>query len=187
MKRKGTVLLWRWRRNPLRRRSDVAEAWIGVAAWGALLVGVPAAAALTATGAASAMLRQAEELRPVAAEVTEDVPESHGLHGGRSPASVRWAGEDGAPGTGWTLLGPGTPAGTRVTVWVDGEGRVQPEPPPPAVAWAGGAVLGAAAAAGTGLAVVGLRHGARARLEARCRERWEREWAEIAPQWCRGA
>lgn len=33
------VWLWRWRRNPLRRRSDALEAWIMLTAWAFTVLG----------------------------------------------------------------------------------------------------------------------------------------------------
>src|SRR5262245_57041990 len=33
------VWLWRWRRNPLRRRSDALEAWIVLAVWSVTVIG----------------------------------------------------------------------------------------------------------------------------------------------------
>ncbi|NUP36071.1 MAG: hypothetical protein HOY76_03355 [Streptomyces sp.] len=73
-KREGRVPLWLWRRNPLRRRSDVAEAWLGVAAAALLRLAVPTAAVTTAAVAEHSTLDRARGLHRVTAHVVEDAP-----------------------------------------------------------------------------------------------------------------
>ncbi|MGW3728091.1 Rv1733c family protein, partial [Streptomyces sp. NPDC000851] len=72
---------WRWRRNPLRRRSDVVEAWTALAVAVLLLLGAPLAGAVAAwwahDEARSTAVAQRAERRHVRAEVL-----------GRSPAGV---------------------------------------------------------------------------------------------------
>lgn len=68
----GQVRLWRWRRNPLRRRSDVVEAWVIVVGWVfalvcGLLVGLVAADAVERDTEG-----QREERRQVSAVLVED-------------------------------------------------------------------------------------------------------------------
>ncbi|MYW21330.1 hypothetical protein GT039_38670, partial [Streptomyces sp. SID2955] len=58
------VWLWRWRRNPLKRRADVVEAWVVL---GACLLTVLAGvlAGLTATGSVEhGLARERAERRP---------------------------------------------------------------------------------------------------------------------------
>ncbi|MGK5531728.1 Rv1733c family protein [Streptomyces sp. URMC 129] len=180
------VRLWRWRRNPLRRRCDVAEAWVGLAAGVLMVVGAPAAGAAALTGSAEAMLREAREARRTTAVVT-DVHDTVTVSGVGPLGTVRWTSADGTPRTGMTRLPPGVTAGARVTVWLDGDGAPRGAPPSPAAAWAAGALLGTGVAGGVCLLALGARGGARSRLDARRSARWEREWAEIAPRWSRRA
>ncbi|MYS43445.1 hypothetical protein GTY23_19820, partial [Streptomyces sp. SID5998] len=46
--RRAGVRWWRWRRNPLRRTSDVVEAWILLVAWTLAVLGGLVAGLLTA-------------------------------------------------------------------------------------------------------------------------------------------
>ena len=75
-----TVRWWRWRRNVLKRRVDVVEAWVVLVGWVlALLVGV--VAGLVAAGTVEqAVVRQRAESRQVPAVVVKDAP---------GPASAR--------------------------------------------------------------------------------------------------
>lgn len=60
------VRLWRWRRNPLRRRSDVIEAWVVLCGWLLALVG----AVFGGLVAADAVVRSAEHQRAQSHKVT---------------------------------------------------------------------------------------------------------------------
>jgi hypothetical protein len=62
---------WRWRRNPLRRRSDVVEAWLLLAAWTIALVSGLIVGLLTADAVGHMTPRSAP---PAATAVTD--PES---------------------------------------------------------------------------------------------------------------
>ncbi|WP_059011132.1 Rv1733c family protein [Streptomyces specialis] len=176
------VRLWRWRRNPLRRRCDVAEAWVGLVAGAVMVVGAPAVGVVAFTGATEAMLNDGRGARRVAAVVT-DAHEAVTPTGTGRLGAVRWTAPDGTPGTGFTRLPAGAGPGTGVTVWLDEDGAPRGAPPSPAVARTGGALLGTGAAGGVCLLALGARSGARRRLDARRSARWEREWAEIAPRW----
>ncbi|WP_326595770.1 Rv1733c family protein [Streptomyces sp. NBC_01803] len=176
------VRLWRWRRNPLRRRCDVAEAWIGLLTGVVMAVGAPVAGAAALTGGTEAMLDDAREARRatavVAAAYEAVTPSGVGPLG-----TVRWTEPDGTVGTGMTRLAPGAEPGTRMTVWLDEGGALRGAPPSPAVARTSGVLLGAGAAGGVCLLALGVRGGARGRLDAGRAARWEREWAKIAPRW----
>lgn len=89
---------WRWRRNPLRRRSDVVEAWTVLAVALLLLLVAPLAGAVVGWWAhddarATAAEQRAERHR-VRAEVTGRVPDSPpAVQGGRERSyrvTVRW-------------------------------------------------------------------------------------------------
>src|SRR3954463_7602486 len=70
------VWLWRWRRNPLKRRADAVESWIVLGAWLiTVLAGV--LAGLTATQSVEHELAQERvDWKPVVALVTQDAPGS---------------------------------------------------------------------------------------------------------------
>jgi hypothetical protein len=64
---------WRWRRNPLRRRSDVVEAWTALAVAVLLLVGAPLAGALAGLWAHRTAQAVAEERRAERHQVHAEV------------------------------------------------------------------------------------------------------------------
>jgi hypothetical protein len=185
--------LWRWRRNPLRRRCDLLEAWLGLVALLLIVVLAPGVAALTATGVAHETLRQGEELHRATAVLTAPAPETVAPNPGegfplgagedRVLASARWTAPDGTTSTGTAPAEPGSDAGTRVLVWLDDEGERQQAPPSPSEAWAGGVMTGAATGALTGLVVLGVQMTLRCQLDAWRERRWAREWAEVGPEW----
>ncbi|MFJ8107690.1 hypothetical protein [Streptomyces sp. NPDC096132] len=183
LKRGGRVPLWRWRRNPLRRRSDVVEAWIGVAAV-TLLLAAPAVGVVTADVAERSALDQARGLHRTAARLVEDAAPAtpsrlSGTADGDARATVRWTTTDGSVQTGEAPVAAGSRAGSPVTVWLDDEGRSRPAPPTPARARSHGAAVGVATGGGLGLLVVSGWWVARVRLEVRRGAQWGRAWAEF--------
>ncbi|NUR39874.1 MAG: hypothetical protein HOV73_07315, partial [Streptomyces sp.] len=70
---------WRWRHNPLRRRSDVVEAWTTLVVILLLLVVAPLAGALTARWAhgeaQAAAVAQRADRHSVRAEVVGRIPD----------------------------------------------------------------------------------------------------------------
>ncbi|MEU2287735.1 hypothetical protein ABZ614_38510 [Streptomyces sp. NPDC013178] len=183
LKRGGRVLLWRWRRNPLKRRSDVAEAWIAVAAAAVLLLMVPAVGVMAAGVGERSALDQAQGLHRTAARLVEDAPATpsrfSGMADDRVRATVRWTMPDGSSRTGEALVAAGGKAGSSTTVWLDNAGRLRPAPPTPAQARSLGAALGAAAGAGVCVLVVGIWWAVRVRLDVRRRAQWDRAWADF--------
>ncbi|WP_416982613.1 hypothetical protein [Streptomyces sp. T028] len=184
LKRAGRVSLWRWRRNPLRRRSDVAEAWIGVAAAALLLLAAPAVGVLAAGVAERSALDQARGLHRTAARLVEDMAPAtpsrlSGTGEGDVRSTVRWTTSDGSIKTGEAFVAAGGKAGSPVTVWLDAAGRPRPAPPTPARARSHGAAVGVAGGAGLGLLVVSGWGAVQVWLEARRLAQWDRAWAEF--------
>ncbi|MDH6522157.1 hypothetical protein [Streptomyces sp. SAI-090] len=182
LKTVGRVLLWRWRRNPLKRRSDVAEAWITVAA-AVLLLMAPAVGVVMAGVGERSALDQAQGLHRSAAHLVEDASARPARFSGIAEdhvrATVRWTMPDGSPRTGEAPVTAGSKAGSSTTVWLDAAGRLQPAPPTPAQARSQGAALGAAAGAGVCVLVAGIWWAARVRLDVRRGTQWDRAWAEF--------
>ncbi|TPQ17752.1 Rv1733c family protein [Streptomyces sporangiiformans] len=184
LNRGGRVMLWRWRRNPLRRCSDVVEAWLGVVAAAMLLLAAPAVAFAVAAVAENALLDQAQGLRPVAARLVKDVPVTLSRFAGeagdnRVSASVRWTTSTGSSRSGTASVEAGSEAGTLTEVWLDEADRVHPAPLTPAEARSQGTALGVAAAASVCVLVLGGWWVARVRLDVRRRAQWDRAWAEF--------
>jgi hypothetical protein len=187
------VLGWRWRRSPLRRRSDVVEAWTVLVVAVLILVGAPlvgAAAAWWAHGEArSVSAEQQAERHRVRAEVVgrkgDSLPsvQTGGQHAYR--ATVRWT----EPGEGTRTATAQVPGDTRpgevVDVWFDSRGRIVTPPVDGTGVWQRTLTIGTCAAGGV-VVVVLLGHSVVRRIVLRRRlAEWEREWARTEPEWTR--
>ncbi|MHB9864357.1 Rv1733c family protein [Streptomyces sp. YIM S03343] len=184
------VWLWRWRRNPLRRRADAVEAWVVLGAWLLTVLAGVLAGLTTVRSVESGLARERAEWRPAVALVTEKVPgmpsrSGDGTAGERVWARVGWVAPDGSPHTGQARVAPGSAVGTPVTVWNDPEGHLVTRPATTAEAELRGVVLGGLL--GVGAAAVPFVAGRvlRARLERRRMDRWDTEWARLGPIWGR--
>ncbi|WP_333778263.1 Rv1733c family protein [Streptomyces sp. IBSBF 3136] len=181
------VRLWRWRRNPLRRHSDVVEAWIVLVTWIlAVLAGVLAgqAAAGSMDAAFSARRAQVHTVSAVLTDGAARTPTSgSGYDDGRVWAPVRWTSGNGAVHTGRAKVFPGAPAGSTVTVWANGGGRLVSAPATPAEAMLQTVLAGVLVAQAAGTVVwVGGRL-VRARLVRRRMTEWGEEWKRVGPEW----
>ncbi|MFF1273240.1 hypothetical protein ACFVZC_07500 [Streptomyces marokkonensis] len=182
------VRLWRWRRNPLRRRSDLVEAWLTLATLVlALLVG--AFAGLAAAGVVDRSLEdRRERTRPVTAVLVEDArdalpaPVAEDGDGGVW-AKVRWTAPDGTARTGRAEVEPGSRAGTEATVWNDTAGRLVSAPPEGAEAGFQIVMAGVTVAVATGGLVLLGGWLVRSRLQWRRLAEWEAEWRRVEPSW----
>ncbi|WBO67953.1 hypothetical protein O1G22_36620 [Streptomyces camelliae] len=182
------VWLWRWRRNPLRRRADVIEAWLVLGTW--LLTALAGVfAGLAAAGSVEdGLARERADWRPVVARVVEPVraaspAQSHTVVGEPVWAEVRWTAADGSVHTGQVRVRPGSAAGTPVTVWTDPQDRLVSRPTSASESAFRGALIGALV--GVSAAAVPFAGGLalRRRLERRRMEAWDTEWARLGPQW----
>ena len=180
------VRFWRWRHSPLRRHSDVVEAWIVLSAWtialvGSLLAGFAADAAMQDSLAA----RRAA-VHAVSAELTRNADGSGNVStdGGDTVwGKVRWTAADGSTHTGLTRVDPSSTAGTAVTVWVDSRGELATRPPSEGEGRVQSALTGVLAAAGAGCVALGCGRLTRLRLDRRRMRAWEAEWERVGPQW----
>ncbi|MFF4547185.1 hypothetical protein [Streptomyces sp. NPDC001435] len=184
------VWLWRWRRNPLRRRADMVEAWVLLGAWGLTVLAGVLAGLVTARTVEQGLARERLEWRPVVARVIGKAPGSAtsdvGASGGeRVWAKVRWTVADGSLHTGQARVAPGSGAGTPVTVWTDPQGHLVTRPATASQARLRAGLIGTLG--GVSAAVVPFVAGRalRGRLERRRMDRWDTEWARLGPQWGR--
>jgi hypothetical protein len=183
---KGKVWLWRWRSNPLRRRSDVVEAWLLLAVWVLAVAAGAVVGAATAHSVERNLNERRAERHAVSAVVAEDAPDTVSTTTGtrgQAWVTVRWTAADGSPRTGTARVQPGTGSGATVRVWLDRHGNVVPAPLSSGEAELQGIALGTATAVGAGATVVFLGWVVRGRLERRRLARWDMEWARIGPQW----
>lgn len=187
------VIGWRQRHNPLRRRSDVVEAWtalvVAVVLWaGAPLAGL-AAGWWAHDGARATAAEQRAERHRVLAEVVDGTPAAaSGAAGDRRPVrrvTVRWTEPGERARTGETRMSPGTRTGDHTYVWLDDRHRIVPAPTSGTVIWQHTLAVGAC---GAGLAAAGVLalHALVRRAAARRRmAEWEQDWARTGPEWAR--
>lgn len=179
--------LWRWRRNPLRRRSDALEAWIVLVAGALTVLGGVLAGLLATQSVEHGLARQRTEWHSVLALLTDDVPKPTASATGADFvwAEVRWTAADGSPRAGQARVSVGSRAGTPVTVWTDDEGRLVTKPASPSQARLRaslvGVLMGVSAA---GVPFIGGRL-LRGHMERRRMDRWDEEWQRIGPLWGR--
>jgi ABC-type Fe3+ transport system permease subunit len=184
---------WRWRRNPLRRHSDVVEAWTVLAVAVLLFVGAPLAGAAVGwwrydNAQARAAAQRAERHR-VSALLVETapaaVPSPQGVRPPTFQVKVRWSEPGKGSRTGEALVPAGGQRGDRVDVWLDASGRNVGPPVSADAVWRHALAAGASTAAGV-VAVVLAWHLTVRRITARRRlAEWERDWAHTGPKWRR--
>ncbi|MBE4741350.1 MULTISPECIES: hypothetical protein [Streptomyces] len=188
---RGQVFGWRWRANPLRRRSDVVEAWTVLCVVLLLVVVAPAVGVAVGRWAhGDARAHAAAEraaLDRVSAVVVEKAPAAMpSAHGGRQPlywVGARWTEPDGGSRTGEARVPAGTDRGDRADVWLDEAGHSVQPPPTATAVWQHALAMGTCATGGA-VAVVLLGHVVVRRIAIRHRlAEWEQEWARTGPDW----
>ncbi len=175
--------------NPLRRRSDMIDAWLAPVAIVVFLALCPLVLTLTGSAmrAASASERQAQAswhsvqavlLKPVAGP--EQV--NHGENSWLSWTPARWT-VDGVQRTADVPARSGSTAGTKVTVWLDPSGKVHM--PPLTASEASDRVVVARVIALAALAVLLaiMIVIARRLLDRRRLASWEHAWYSVGPTW----
>ncbi|WP_328370052.1 hypothetical protein OG800_44930 [Streptomyces sp. NBC_00445] len=180
--RRPTVRMWRWRRNPLRRRIDVVEAWLVLGAWILAVVCAVPAGLVTQSAVREDLDRQRVERQQVTAVLVADAGERPTVtetDGDLVWADARWTAPDGQSRTGLTKVRPDTPAGSRVTVWTDQAGALAAEPVSPGEARLQSVLAGVLAGAVAGAVVIGGSYGVRAMLDRRRMAQWDAEWERV--------
>ncbi|SDP54561.1 hypothetical protein SAMN04487981_12629 [Streptomyces sp. cf386] len=190
--------LWRWRHNPLRRATDLAEAWVALAALLLILAVAPLAGSLIGGLAQDTLQESVREQRTsrhlVTATVVRKVegsrldvdPEASTGRDMRTRVVADWTGPDGSAHRAAVMAGMDTPQpGDRFTIWTDRQGRTVARPLDTATA-ATHAVL---AGFGAALLTAGLVEGGRRlivwRMVRRRYARWDQAWDKAGPDWGR--
>ncbi len=176
-------------RNPLRRRSDVLEAWLLPAAAVVFLALCPVVAGLTGMWVRAdnaATQRAQQSWHPVSAVLLRAAPGPEFIDQGANTWTAwepaRWT-LDGRQHTGSVPVAAGSPAGSTQTVWLDSHGRVHV---PPLTGAQLGQMVGAAmliSLAGLAVVVSILTVLARWMLNRRRLAGWEAGWLAVGPTW----
>ncbi|MDH6553974.1 hypothetical protein [Streptomyces sp. SAI-041] len=186
------VLWWRWRRNPLRRRTDIAQAWIAVGLFLTVLAATPLATFLVGDIAyrhyEDSARHQHGTRHDTSAVLVHDAPRhpepgSDEAKKALYPVTVRFTDPHGRSRTAKTDVAPALAAGSTIRVWVDTEGRITDAPLTTRQvrdSTVGCAVLGAMAVPLLGTAAYAY---VRRRLERHNLAQWDSAWARVAPRW----
>ncbi|MFC4607633.1 hypothetical protein ACFO9E_07380 [Streptomyces maoxianensis] len=191
--------VWRWRHNPLRRATDLFEAWVALVAAVLLVTAAPAVGWITANQTDESLRQSVRMQRQQRHAVTATVlrpapphkpapydPESSAAGEQRRPVVAKWTAADGSRHTGTvsTVLRTVRP-GDTFTIWTDPAGRIVNRPMDAATAGVHAVLAGIGAA----FAAAGLVECARRlvvwRLVRRRYARLDRGWAAAGPDWGR--
>ncbi|MFF5477757.1 hypothetical protein ACFY5C_10545 [Streptomyces sp. NPDC012935] len=190
--------LWRWRRNPLCRATDLAEAWVALAALLLILVVTPVVGSLVGGLAqdtlqesvraqrASRHLVTATVVRKLDGSALDADPEATTGRDRRTRVVADWTAPDGSVHQGQVMASLDTPQpGDQFKIWTDRQGRTVARPLDSATASTHAVLAGVGAA----LLAIGLVEGGRRlavwRMVRRRYARWDQAWDKAGPDWGR--
>ncbi|MFF3447974.1 hypothetical protein ACFYXJ_12690 [Streptomyces sp. NPDC002667] len=193
---RAIIGLWRWRRNPLRRTTDLVEAWLALAALLLVLFAAPlagASAGVSVQGTLQKAVRdQRRDRHQVVAVVVRKLsrgplssdPETPSGRDTHSRVTADWTAPDGTRRRGTAIADLKAPVpGDRFSIWTDGHGRIMGRPLDGATATAHAALAGFGAAVLTAGLLEGGRRLILWHMIRRRHARWDRAWAKAGPDW----
>ncbi|MFJ2742413.1 hypothetical protein ACIO3O_22430 [Streptomyces sp. NPDC087440] len=190
--------MWRWRHNPLCRRTDRAEAWVALLALVLIAFLAPAAGLVAGLRTNSALQHEVVQqhrerhgttgtvLRPVREVRRSGDAEAGAGYAGPVTVLARWTAYDGSKHTGRaSTVRRSAEPGDTFPLWTDDRGRIVNRPVDASTATAQAVLMGFGAFA----VLAGLAHCVRLlvvrRLMHRRYERLDRAWAKVGPEWGR--
>ncbi|BAC69140.1 hypothetical protein AQJ43_09395 [Streptomyces avermitilis] len=190
--------LWRWRHNPLRRTTDLIEAWVTLTALLLILVAVPVIGAVVGAVAQDALQQSVRDQHRARHETVATVvkklnrgpldpdPETSSARDAHSRVLAAWTGPDGSAHHGAVLADLKTPhRGDHFTLWTDQQGRMVGRPLDTATATTHAMLAGFGAAAMSAGLVEGGRRLIVWRMVRRRYARWDQAWDRAGPDWGR--
>ncbi|MFD3545366.1 hypothetical protein ACFWUW_07035 [Streptomyces sp. NPDC058655] len=192
--------VWRWRRNPLRRPTDLFEAWVAFTALVCFLVVAPAVGWAAGTQVDGTLQRavsaQRQERHLVPAVVVRPAQEPAGQPSAdpsarqstpqRTQIVAAWTAPDGSSHEGTVPAAEEPPhPGDRFRIWTDARGRVVGQPLDPGAAAFHSGMAGLAAAICVAALVETVRRMIVRRLTHQRYARLDRAWAATGPDWGR--
>ncbi|MFK0284615.1 hypothetical protein ACIQVL_29675 [Streptomyces sp. NPDC090499] len=188
--------LWRWRRNPLRRATDLAEAWVALAALVLIVVAAPVLGSFVGAAAEDSLQRSVREqqhdrhlvpatvVRKLGGAPVEPDPDATSVHDPRSRVLADWTAPDGTRQHGPVLTTLKSPhKGDRFDVWTDRQGVITARPLDAATATTHAVLAGFGAALLTAGLVDGVRRMIVWRMVRRRYARWDQAWDRAGPDW----
>ncbi|WP_405620954.1 hypothetical protein OG292_36225 [Streptomyces sp. NBC_01511] len=196
---RAVVGLRRWRHNPLRRTTDLVEAWVALGALLLMLLAVPAVGWLSGTRTDDAFRRtihaQHEERHRTQATVVRFAtaparvmydPEASTERETGRPVIAKWTAPDGSRHTERVRAAPAAVrAGDTFPVWTDGGGQLARRPADLTTARTHAVLAGLGVAAVAAGLVEAARRLAVWNLRQRRYARLDLAWAEAGPDWGR--
>lgn len=189
--------LWRWRRNPLRRGTDLVESWVAFLAALFVAIGGPAVGVVVGSLVKDVLIRSVHEQHQhrhlVPATVVrvqpqpplDPDPETSTARDAQRRVVATWTAADGGVNTGPAPAPPTASKGDRFRVWTDDHGRVVARPMDESTAAAHAVLAGFGAGAGVAGAVEGARRLVISRLMHRRYDAWDRAWQRAGQTWGR--
>lgn len=189
------VFGWRWRRNPLRRPTDLVEAWLGVVTV-LLFCAVPAAGYWAGHSVDRVLQRVARTQRSERTLVPAVVVDPHtgkpatggaaaGTADPRHGDLLRWTAPDHSVHTVTVSADTEVWRPGGLGVWTDKKGHLVPPPLDGPTAATHAALAGFVTGAATGGLLLVSRQLVMWRLMRRRLAGWEREWARVGQDWGR--
>jgi hypothetical protein len=183
---------WRWRRNPLRRRTDVVEACIGLLT-AMLFCVLPLLGWWSGQSVDRALQRVARSQRAERTLVTAEVAPSGGSAGSAAAAGfdprhgdrLRWTAPDHSVHTAKVSADLEVWNSGRILLWTDHRGTLVPPPLDSTTATTHSVLAGTAVATAAGGLLLISRKVLGWRLMRRRLDTWEREWARVGQDWGR--
>jgi hypothetical protein len=190
--------LWRWRHNPLRRTTDLVEAWVALSALLLILLVAPVLGCLVGAAAQDALQQSVRDQRESRHQVTATVvrkldgsvleadPEGASGRDTRTRVIADWTAPDGTAHHGAVLADLKTPQrGDHFQIWTDAHGRLVARPLDSATATTHAVLAGFGAALLTAGVVEGGRRLIVWRMVRRRYARWDQAWDRAGPDWGR--
>lgn len=190
--------LWRWRHNPLRRTSDLIEAWVALVALLLILAVAPVIGSLVGGIAQDALQQSVRDQRTARHLVTATVvrkldrspldtdPETSSVRDLRSRVIADWTAPDGSGHHGAALAELKSPhRGDHFEIWTDLHGQIVARPLDSTTATTHAVLAGFGAALLTAGAVEGARRLIVWRMVRRRYARWDQAWDRAGPDWGR--
>lgn len=189
--------VWRWRHNPLRRRTDRIEAWVALGAALLIAFGAPLAGWFTGRAAHGTLLEtvrlqhQQRHLvwvtvdRLVSRAPLDPDPETSSQRDAHLRVIARWTAVDGSAHIGQLAAPRPVESGERFRIWTDVRGRVMPRPMDADTAGTHAVLAGLGTAAAAGGLIEGGRRLVVGQLMARRFRCWDAEWKRAGQDWGR--
>ncbi|WP_181807833.1 Rv1733c family protein [Streptomyces shenzhenensis] len=188
--------LWRWRRNPLRRATDLVEAWVALVALVLIVVAAPVLGSFVGAAAQSTLQRSVRQqhhdrhlvmatvVRKLGGAPVEADPDATGAHDNRSRVLADWTAPDGTRRHGPVLTTLKSPhKGDHFDVWTDQHGVMTARPLDSTTATTHAVLAGFGAALLTAGLVEGGRRMIVWRMVRRRYARWDQAWDRTGPDW----